>query len=702
MRAVEPNQSGKLKLEGYEIGYETFGDPNSPPVLLLPTWQIVHSRHWKMQVPFLARSFYVITYDAAGSGKGERSEDLAAYQYDRIIDQGIGLLDHLGVTEADVLGFSRGCGYAIWMAARYPERVKKLIIIGNGVTPDLAPGPNPDFHKKRKTYKGWDKHNANYWRENYEGFLEFFFGEFFSEAHSTKGFEDCVGWGLETTPEILIKTVENPMERFFKMSSKEAIEKVGCPVLMIHGGSDQITEIEASQKLAEARPDFEFITIEGAGHGPHVRDPVKVNLVIQDFLQPAKPKQSTWRRSMTRRTPRALYISSPIGLGHVQRDLAIARELRKLVPDLEIEWFAQPPVTKVLEQAGEKIHPLSRFQASESAHWEQSADEHGLHCFQAWREMDEIFLSNFMVFLEAVRETPYDLWIGDESWEVDYYLHENPELKTAPYVFLTDFVGWTPIDSSPDSHEAYLTADYNAEMIEHIARYPRVRDRALYVGDYEDIIPDRFGPNLPVIADWTRENFTDVGYVIPFDPADYSDTKALRTRLGYDPDQPLVFYAVGGTAVGEKMLRKAIDAWPMIHRERPEARCIVVAGPRIDPDSLPKHPGMEVQGYVHNLFEHLAAADLGVVQGGLTTTMELTINRRPFIYFPLKNHCEQVHHVAYRLDRYKAGRRLDYAETSVETLAEVALETLGADTSQYLPQAPTAAKRAANLIAELL
>jgi UDP-N-acetylglucosamine:LPS N-acetylglucosamine transferase len=149
-------------------------------------------------------------------------------------------------------------------------------------------------------------------------------------------------------------------------------------------------------------------------------------------------------------------------------------------------------------------------------------------------------------------------------------------------------------------------------------------------------------------------------------------------------------------------LLKAIDAWPLIHRERPEARCIVVAGPRINPESLPEQAGMEIRPYVHNLYEHLAAADLGVVQGGLGTTMELAINRRPFIYVPLKNHCEQVYHVAHRLDRYRDGRRLDYEETSAESLAEAALERLGADTSHYHSFTPGAANRAAALIAELL
>ena len=105
--------------------------------------------------------------------------------------------------------------------------------------------------------------------------------------------------------------------------------------------------------------------------------------------------------------------------------------------------------------------------------------------------------------------------------------------------------------------------------------------------------------------------------------------------------------------------------------------------------------------YVHNLYEHLAA-DLGIVQGGLSTTMELAVNRRPFLYFPLKNHCEQEHHVACRLDCYRAGRRMIYRETDVQALAEAALATLGADTGGYRPHTPGAAGRAAALIAELL
>ena len=653
-----------------------------------------------MQIPYLARYFRVIAWDPPGIGGGERTTDPVAYECDRVVDYAVGLLDHLDIEKADVIGLSMGGTFGLWLAARYPERVKRMALL-DPVPPEWAYGEDPTFWEKRDSYEGWEKRNANYWREDYDGWLDFFFHQVCSEPHSTKAIDDLTRWAHETTPDILITSVINN-ELFPKMPLDEALRLIRCPVLLSHGGDDHIADIGFSRMLAEKRPDWQFVILEGNGHVSHGCEPVKVNQMLGDYLGVPKPKHRSWRRAAARKSPRALFISSPIGLGHVQRDLAVARELRRLVPDLQIDWLAQPPVTTVLEQNGEAIHPLSSLLASESAHWEQSAGEHELHHFYAWREMDEILLTNFMVFLDAARETPYDVWIGDEAWEVDYYLHENPELKTAPFVFLTDFLGWVPLDRGSGSREAFLTVDYNTEMIKQVARYKRVRDRAIYIGDYEDLVPERFGPELPFIPEWAQEHFTAVGYITPFDPADYADTPSVRARLGYDPDRPLVICTAGGTAVGQHLLRKTIAAWPLIQRERPEAHCLVVAGPRLDPSSLPQKEGLEVCAYVHNLYEHLAVADLGIVQGGLSTTMELTVNRRPFLYFPLKNHCEQVYHVAHRLDRYRAGQRLRYADINVESLAAAAVDKLGADTSSYRSFTPGAANQAAALIAELL
>ena len=74
-------------------------------------------------------------------------------------------------------------------------------------------------------------------------------------------------------------------------------------------------------------------------------------------------------------------------------------------------------------------------------------------------------------------------------------------------------------------------------------------------------------------------------------------------------------------------------------------RLVVVTGPRIDPASIGAGPGVEVHGFVPDLDRHLAASDVAIVQGGLTTTMELAAAGRPFVYVPLRNHFEQNRHV---------------------------------------------------------
>ena len=133
----------------------------------------------------------------------------------------------------------------------------------------------------------------------------------------------------------------------------------------------------------------------------------------------------------------------------------------------------------------------------------------------------------------------------------------------------------------------------------------------------------------------------------------------------------------------------------------PALRMIVVAGPRIDPATLSEHDGLEARTYVHQLYRHLAACDLAVVQGGLTTSMELTANRRPFLYFPLRDHFEQNFHVRHRLERYGAGRRMDFERETPETIAAAIAETIG-QTVDYRPVESDGAARAAALIAPLL
>ena len=697
MRACQPVADGYVERDGVKVHYELFG-AGEPTVLLLPTWSIIHSRHWKMQVPYLARHCRVLTFDGRGNGRSDRPTEPEAYAESEFAADALAVMDATQTPRAVIVGFSMGAHRGLLLAADHPERVQAAVFIG----PNYPGGGQPvaertvySWEEELDTDEGWAKHNRHYWLRDYQGYLEFFMSRMFTEPHSTKPAEDGVGWGLDTTGETLALTYLAPF-----MEPEEARELAGrvrCPVLVIHGEDDAHSSVTRGIALAE-HTGGRLVLLEGSFHAPHVRDPVRVNLLLRDFIKPAPPPRR-WVRGKSRRK-RALYISSPIGLGHAQRDVAIATELRKLHPDLEIDWLAQHPVTRVLEAAGERIHPASKLLANESAHIESESAEHDLHCFQAIRRMDEILLANFMVFHDLVRDEHYDVWIGDEAWELDYYLHENPEQKQAAYVWLTDFVGWLPMPDGGE-REAFVAADYNAEMIEHIARYPRVRDQAVFVGSPDDIVPDTFGPQLPLIGDWTREHYHFAGYVTGFEPSEVADRQALRHELGYRDDEQVCIVTVGGSGVGGHLLRRVMAAFPEAKRRVPALRMVVVTGPRIDPASLPRHEGLEVRAFVPRLYRHLAACDLAVVQGGLTTCMELTANRRPFLYFPLAHHFEQNYHVAHRLGRYRAGRRMDFATATPEVIADAIAAEVGRPVD-YRPVETDGAARAATLIAQLM
>ncbi|MFN8519348.1 MAG: alpha/beta fold hydrolase [Chloroflexota bacterium] len=712
MRARPPDSSGYVARDGVRVAWEVFGT-GQPTVLLLPTWSVVHSRIWKMQVPYLARHYRVVTFDGRGNGLSDRPEDVAAYADAEFVADAIAVLDATRTERAIVVGLSLGGAWLLQLAARHPDRVEAAVFEAPSVPfgEPLAARLVHPVDEPAAAYEGWAKYNYHYWRQDLRDFLWFFFGRCFSEPHSTKPIEDAVGWGLETDAETLIRSSSAPY--FDDAPDIAALAQgmaasVTCPSLVVHSADDEVASITRGRALAVALGG-EFVELAGCGHIPSVRDPVAFNRLLRDFIDrvhtPANrrpsdaPTTRTWRRAATR-PPRVLYLSSPIGLGHGRRDLAIAQELRARIPGLQVDWLAQHPVTALLGAAGERIHPASAALASEVAHIEGESGEHDLHAFQAIRRMDEILLSNFMVFHDLVDAEPYDLVIGDEAWDVDHHLHENPELKRFAYAWLTDFVGWIPMPVGGDE-EAAITADYNAEMIEQRARFRGLRDRSVFVGEPDDIVPLSFGEGLPMIRDWTIDNFRFSGYITGLEPIGTDAIPALRATLGYRPDERICVVTVGGSGVGTALLRRVLDAVPLIRRVHPDLRFIFVTGPRIDPRSLPRRPGVTLRGYVPDLHLHLAVCDLAIVQGGLTTCMELTAAGRPFLYFPLADHFEQQVHVAHRLDRYGAGRRMDYRTSDPDAIAAAALAIIDRPTA-YRPVPTDGAARAADLLAGLL
>jgi pimeloyl-ACP methyl ester carboxylesterase/predicted glycosyltransferase len=701
MRAKTPDKQGVVDRGGVKIHYEVYGD-GPQTMLFIPPWSIVHARIYKAQLPYFSERFRCITFDPRGNGQSDRPTEAAAYSLENYIADIIAVMDTNDAGEAILIGLSLGGMHACILAAHYPTRVRAAVLAGTTATigpgyPYLTPR---NFTAPRASFEGWEKYNRDYWHRQYPDFAEHFIRNICSEPHSTRQIEDGIEWANDTTGPLLARTVEaRGIAPPFDVG-EDMYRKIKCPVLMIHGDNDQIQPYARAQVVAAAT-GAELVTITGGGHNPLARIPAKCNALINDFLErrlsipaPGRP------RSASRKAKRALYLSSPIGLGHGRRDIAIARELRKLHPDLQVDWLAQDPVTRLLEANGEYIHPLSSRLASESRHIELESGEHELNAFQAIRRMDEVLIANFMVFQDVVEEGGYDLVIADEAWDIDHHWHEHPELKKAKLAWFTDFVGYVPMPSG-GAHEAFLTTDYNAEMIEHVERHPGVRDRAIFVGTPDDIVPLPFGKDLPAMRDWTPKHFEFAGYIIGEHPETFGSRAQLREQLGYQPGERVCVVTVGGSGVGTHLIRRVLQSYPIARARIPELRMILVAGPRIDPASLNAPAGVEVHAFVPNLDRHLAACDLALVQGGLTTCMELTAAGTPFLYFPLRNHFEQNFHVAHRLDRYGAGRRMEFASSTPDMIAAAMVAALKMP-AMFKPVEADGAARAARMLADLI
>ena len=284
-RARYPDRTGFVERGGVRTFYEVYGD-GQPTVLLMPTWSIIHSRHWKMQIPYLARYVRVITFDGRGNGHSDRPAEPEAYREEEYVADALAVMDATATERAVLVSLSRGAERSLLLAADHPERVERMAFIAPAVP--LAPavpraGASRAFQEPREAYDGWATFNRHYWLEHYEAFIEFFFSQCLTERHSTKPHEDTVGWGLETDAPTLVATQLAPRLRD-EADVRALLARIDCPILVIHGSDDQVRPWESGARLA-GLAHGRLAVLEGSGHLPHARDPVKVNLLLRDFIE---------------------------------------------------------------------------------------------------------------------------------------------------------------------------------------------------------------------------------------------------------------------------------------------------------------------------------------------------------------------------------------------------------------------------------
>lgn len=395
---------------------------------------------------------------------------------------------------------------------------------------------------------------------------------------------------------------------------------------------------------------------------------------------------------------RVLFISGSLGLGHVNRDLAITNELRKLQPAVEISWLAAHPATIPLENSGETLLEDAAYYANENELAENSAKGSSLNLMTYLTKAGRAWKNNFQIFKKIINENNFDLIIGDETYEILVGLQKEPDIKKTPFVIIFDIIGLDAMSNNPlEKLGVYLWNRVWSIDYKHGRDSPA--DLALFIGETHDVPDKSFGFMLPNRLEWAKTICKFVGYVFQFNPSEFENKRKIREALGYGSEK-LIVCAIGGTSIGKSLLELCGQAFHLVNQQIPDLRMVLVCGPRLSKESLKVPEAVEVKEYLPDLYKHFAASDLSIVQGGGTSTLELTALKKPFIFFPIEGHFEQAR-VAERLDRYNAGLRMILSQTTPELLAEKVVENMNKEIN-YTPVRTNGAENAAKHIIELL
>jgi pimeloyl-ACP methyl ester carboxylesterase len=239
-RARYPDEEGYLERDGVRVYWERYGDGEGEPTILLPpTWEIVHSRFWKAQIPYLARHTRVVTFDPRGNGRSDRPDGYDAYVRSEFAADALAVLDAAGVDRVVVVSWC-DMGESLLLAAEHPERVAGLVFIAPSLSATERQHGDYPFEDDPGTDEGWAKETRAYWERDWPGYVDFFFAKCLTEPHSTKQLEDCVGWAMDTDMGTILAGFRGWEPKIIEPEQVAALcPRVRCPVLVIHGTEDE-------------------------------------------------------------------------------------------------------------------------------------------------------------------------------------------------------------------------------------------------------------------------------------------------------------------------------------------------------------------------------------------------------------------------------------------------------------------------------
>lgn len=243
--------SGTAAVNGIDMYYAVYGAANGVPILMIHGG-LAHGDIWAAQVADLAVDHRVIVADTRGHGR--TNNDGSDYSYDLLAADYLGLLDHLGVAQVHLVGWSDGAniGYAISGSA--PDRLASHFAHAGNVTLagiDPSVETNPVFG----------------------GYVGMMAADYAAMSPTPDGFDAFVGgvvtmWGTE------------------KPGGMAALGDITVPTLVVQSAYDEAILMEHSEQIAAAIPDASLLVLDDVSHFASFQDPAGYTAAIRAFLAP--------------------------------------------------------------------------------------------------------------------------------------------------------------------------------------------------------------------------------------------------------------------------------------------------------------------------------------------------------------------------------------------------------------------------------
>jgi pimeloyl-ACP methyl ester carboxylesterase len=263
----------QLEVVDGHLYVEEHGEGRTPLLLIAGLGYSMWS--WCYQLPAFGARRRTIAFDNRGTGRS--SLESGPFSMEQFADDAVAVLDALGIASAHVLGMSMGTFVAQVMALRAPERVRSLVLAGGGPGgPEHAPIP-------AETLEAWLESSQLPPPEFVRQTMHLSFSPGWSDAHPER-YEELVAARLEhPTPPECWQAQFAAAGRFLQDGAP--VERIGVPVLVIHGDADRVVPLSNGQLLARRIPGAELAVLAGRGHVAHLESPEEFNALVDAFLE---------------------------------------------------------------------------------------------------------------------------------------------------------------------------------------------------------------------------------------------------------------------------------------------------------------------------------------------------------------------------------------------------------------------------------